>query len=528
MATLRELGQTLQQEEQVLRLGGGQSGAERQRKLGRLPVRERLALLLDGDQPFFELGLWAAHKMYSEWGAVPAAGVLTGIGWISHQPCIVAANDATVKAGAMFPQSVKKLIRAQKIAFRLRLPVVYLMDSAGVFLPLQDEIFPDEDDFGRIFRNNSILSAEGIPQYAAVMGNCVAGGAYLPVLCDKILMTEGSQLCLAGPALVKAAIGQTVDPEELGGASMHSRISGTVDFHEPDDAACLARLRSLIGLLPDRSTRKAGTDPRRSAEDLYSLVPADGRGEFDVRELLDCIVDAGSLQEFQTEFGKTVVTGYARINGMPAGIVANQRCRSKSAQGEVQIGGVLYGDAAEKAARFVKDCNQTRVPIVFIQDVQGFMVGKQAEQSGIIRSGAQLVHAMSVATVPKFTVIVGSSFGAGNYAMCGRAYDPTLMLAWPNARFAVMGGDQAADTMLSLRIRDAEKTGVKLSAEAINEMRDSLRGRYAEQTDIRYGAARGWVDAIIAPHETRKWLAAALSLVPIKSETNPFGLKAEV
>lgn len=528
MATLREFEQTIRQEEEVLRLGGGQSGTERQRKLGRLPVRERLALLLDSDRPFFELGLWAAHKMYPEWGAVPAAGVLTGIGWISQQPCMVVANDATVKAGAMFPQSVKKLIRAQKIAFRMRLPVVYLMDSAGVFLPLQDEIFPDEDDFGRIFRNNSILSAEGIPQYAAVMGNCVAGGAYLPVLCDKILMTEGSQLCLAGPALVKAAIGQTVDPEELGGATMHSRISGTVHFHEPDDASCLARLRSLIALLPDRSDRQTGHDPRRNPEDVYSLVPADGRGEYDVRQVLDCIVDADSFQEFQADYGKTVVTGYVRINGMPAGIIANQRCRSKSAQGEVQIGGVLYGDAAEKAARFVLDCNQTRVPLVFIQDVQGFMVGKQAEQSGIIRSGAQLVHAMSVATVPKFTVIVGSSFGAGNYAMCGRAYDPVLMLAWPNARFAVMGGDQAADTMLSLRVRDAEKTGAKLSAEAIDELRQSLRGRYAEQTDIRYGAARGWIDAIIAPHETRHWLASALSLIPQRAAARSPGLGVDV
>lgn len=528
MATLRELAQTILQEEQVLRLGGGPSGTERQRKLGRLPVRERLSLLLDSDRPFFELGLWAAYQMYPEWGAVPAAGVLTGIGWINGRPSLIAANDATVKAGAMFPQSVKKLIRAQKIAFRLQLPVVYLMDSAGVFLPLQDEIFPDEDDFGRIFRNNSILSAECIPQYAAVMGNCVAGGAYLPVLCDKILMTEGSQLCLAGPALVKAAIGQTVDPEELGGATMHSRISGTVDFHEPDDAACLARLRSLIALLPNTSASQTGSDPRRNQEDVYNLVPADGRGEYDARDLLDCIVDAGSLQEFQAEFGKTVVTGYARINGMPAGIVANQRCRSKTAQGEIQIGGVLYGDAAEKAARFVTDCNQTRIPIVFIQDVQGFMVGKQAEQSGIIRSGALLVRAMSVASVPKFTVIVGSSFGAGNYAMCGRAYDPTLMLAWPNARFAVMGGDQAADTMLALRIRDAEKNGTKLTTEAISELRESLRSRYAEQTDIRYGAARGWVDAIIAPHETRLWLASALSLAPQSSAAEALTVRAEV
>ena len=528
MPTLRELEQSIRQQEQALLQGGGQSGAERQRKLGRLPVRERLSLLLDPDRTFLELGLWAAHNMYPEWGEVPAAGVVSGIGWISQQPCMIVANDATVKAGAMFPQSVKKLIRAQKIAHRLRLPVVYLMDSAGVFLPLQDEIFPDEDDFGRIFRNNSILSAEGIPQYAAVMGNCVAGGAYLPVLCDKILMTEGSQLCLAGPALVKAAIGQTVDPEELGGATMHSQLSGTVDFHEPDDAACLTRLRTLLGLLPKRSQTMAEVAPLHNPQEIYDFVPADGRGEYDARDLLNCIVDADSLQEFRADYGKSIVTGYVRIGGMPAGILANQRCRSKSAHGEIQIGGVLYGDAAEKAARFVSDCNQTRLPLIFIQDVQGFMVGKQAEQSGIIRSGAQLVHAMSVATVPKFTVIVGSSHGAGNYAMCGRAYDPALMLAWPNARFAVMGGNQAADTMLSLRVRDAEKTGTKLSAAAVDELRESLRGRYAEQTDIRYGAARGWVDAIITPHETRQWLSSALSLVPQNSFVNHSSFKAEV
>ena len=531
MATLREIAESIQQQEQILLQGGGKSGSDRQRKLGRLPVRERLAILLDTDRPFLELGLWAAYKMYPDWGDVPAAGVVSGIGWIHGQPCMIAANDATVKAGSMFPQSVKKMIRAQKIAHRLRLPIVYLVDSAGVFLPLQDEIFPDEDDFGRIFRNNSVLSADGIPQYAAVMGNCIAGGAYLPVLCDKILMTEGSQLCLAGPALVKAAIGQTVDPEELGGASMHSKISGTVDFHEKDDTSCLNRLRSLISMLPERSTEKSGLTTERSLEELclrtgratwedkiYSIVQADGRGEYDVRDLLKCIVDADSLQEFKSDYGRTVVTAYVRINGIPAGVVANQRRRSTTAQGEVQIGGVLYGNSAEKAARFVLDCNQTRIPLIFIQDVQGFMVGKQAEQSGIIRSGAQFVHAMSTATVPKFTVIVGSSYGAGNYAMCGRAYDPALILAWPNARYAVMGGNQAADTMLTLRIREAEKSGNKLTPSAIEEMRDLIRRQYEEQTDIRYGAARGWVDAIIAPHDTRLWLASALSVVPRTSQ----------
>ena len=518
MTALREIADSIQQQEQILLQGGGKSGSDRQRKLGRLPVRERLSVLLDPGQPFLELGLWAAYKMYPDWGDVPAAGVVSGIGWISGHPCMIAANDATVKAGAMFPQSVKKMIRAQKIAHRLRLPIVYLVDSAGVFLPLQDEIFPDEDDFGRIFRNNSVLSADGIPQYAAVMGNCIAGGAYLPVLCDKILMTEGSQLCLAGPALVKAAIGQIVDPEELGGASMHSQISGTVDFHEKDDTDCLNRLRSLIALLPDPPPQQSGYTTERSIDDAYSIVQADGRGEYDVRDLLKCFVDSGSIQEFKPDFGRTVVTAYVRINGVPAGIVANQRKRSTTAQGEVQIGGVLYGPSAEKAARFVLDCNQTRIPLIFIQDVQGFMVGKQAEQSGIIQSGAQFVHAMSTATIPKFTVIVGSSYGAGNYAMCGRAYDPALILAWPNARYAVMGGNQAADTMLTLRIREAEKSGNKLTPEAIEEMRDSIRRMYEEQTDIRYGAARGWVDAIIAPHHTRLWLSSALAIAPRVSE----------
>lgn len=519
MLDLREMTDALLAQEHTLRQGGGKAGWDRQRKLGRLPVRERLDVLLDRDRPFLELGLWAAHQMYSEWGEVPAAGVITGIGWVSDQPCLIAANDATVKAGAMFPQSVKKLIRAQKISHRLRLPLIYLVDSAGVFLPLQDEIFPDEDDFGRIFRNNSVLSAEGIPQIAAVMGNCIAGGAYLPVLCDKILMTEGSQLCLAGPALVKAAIGQVVDPEELGGAKMHAQISGTVDFHEKNDTECLLRIREQVRLLPLKNSAPAFREPSRPADDLFHLVPADGQGEYDVRDVLQCIVDADSFQEFKADFGRTVVTGYARIGGHAAGVVANQRKRSQSAQKEIQIGGVLYGDAAEKSARFILDCDQNRIPLIFLQDVQGFMVGKQAEQGGIIQSGAQMVRAMSVATVPKFTVVIGSSYGAGNYAMCGRAYDPALILAWPNARFAVMGGNQAADTLLSLKIRDAEKNGQPLSAETIQSMRETVRSQYQAQTDIRYGAARGWIDAIISPDHTRLWLSAALSTISDRERT---------
>jgi 3-methylcrotonyl-CoA carboxylase beta subunit len=509
-----ELTEGIAKQEQSLIQGGGSAGQERQRKLGRMPVRERLATLLDPDRPFLEMGLWAAWGMYREWGEVPAAGVVCGIGWVSGRACMVVANDATVKAGAMFPQSIKKVLRAQKVAFQLRLPLVYLVDSAGVFLPLQDEIFPDEDDFGRIFRNNSVLSAAGIPQYSAVMGNCIAGGAYLPVLCDKILMTEGSQMCLAGPALVKAAIGQIVDPEELGGARMHAEISGTADFHEKDDRSCLERLRTLVGLLPERSSAAAGKLPSRDANELYKVVPADGRGEYDVRNVIECIVDADSMEEYKPDYGRTVVTAYVRIDGRPAGIVANQRCRSHSAQGEIQIGGVLYPDSVEKAARFVMDCNQTSVPLIFLQDVQGFMVGKQAEQSGIIRSGAKLVNAMSNAVVPKITVITGSSFGAGNYAMCGKAYDPAPIIAWPNARYAVMGGNQAADTLLTLRLRDAEKSGKKLSPEEISELRNTVRTQYDQQTDIRYGAARGWVDAIIAPTETRKWLSSILEIAP--------------
>ncbi|MBX3420703.1 MAG: acyl-CoA carboxylase subunit beta [Pirellulaceae bacterium] len=513
MASLKEMSESILAQQQVLLQGGGPAGQQRQRKLGRLPVRERLEVLLDADRPFLELGLWAAYQMYPEWGDVPAAGIISGIGWISGQACLIAANDASVKAGAMFPQSVKKMIRAQKVAHRLRLPAIYLMDSAGAFLPLQDEVFPDEDDFGRIFRHNSVLSAEGIPQIAAVMGNCIAGGAYLPVLCDKIVMTEGSQLCLAGAALVKAAIGQTADPEELGGAAMHSHISGTVDFHEPDDKACLRRIRELVALLPARAAGSAGPAPARPESDLYKIVPGDGVGEYDVRDLLQCVIDADSLAEFRPDYGASLVTAYARINGHPVGIVANQRQRTKSAKGEIQIGGVMYADASEKGARFVFDCDQNRVPLIFIQDVQGFMVGKQSEQSGIIRSGALLVRAMSIASVPKFTVVVGSSYGAGNYAMCGRAYDPAVILAWPNARMAVMGGNQAADTLLTLKIRDAEKNGQPLSPEQINDMRDNVRQMYQSKTEIRYGAARGWVDAIIQPDQTRMWLGSLLSVV---------------
>lgn len=525
MTALRQRVEELLHAEAQIRAGGGPAGHQRQRRLGRLPVRERLQLLLDPAAPTFELGLWAAHGMYPDWGDVPAAGVVTVIGRIHGRDCLVIANDATVKAGAMFPQSIKKVLRAQRIASQFRLPIIYLVDSAGVFLPLQDEVFPDEDDFGRIFRNNAVLSAAGIPQYAAVMGHCVAGGAYLPVLCDTLLMTEGSELYLAGPALVKAAIGQQTDPEELGGAHMHATLSGTVDFHEPNDETCLARLRSLIDFLPQRAAGfnpAAHPAPARNPDDLYNIVPADGHGEYDVHDVIDCLIDAGSLQEYKADFGRMLVCAYARIEGRPVGIVANQKQAGRSPRGEFQIGGVLYPDSVEKAARFVMDCNQSGVPLLFLQDVQGFMVGKAAEQSGIIRAGAKLVNVVSNSVVPKFTVIIGGTFGAGNYALCGKAYDPWLILAWPNARYAVMGPQQAADTLLQLRLRDAQRTGQPLGEEDIASLRDRIRQQYEAEMNIRHGAARGWIDAIIAPHETRAWIAAALRMVPPDRDHQPF------
>ena len=517
--SLRDQCAAILKEEAILREGGGKAGHERQRKMGRLPARERIGLLLDKDAQFFEIGLWAAYKMYEQWGNIAAAGAVAGIGNIAGIPCMIIANDATVKAGAFFPQTAKKLIRAQRIAFECALPVVYLVDSAGVFLPMQDEIFPDEDDFGRIFRNNSVISAAGIPQFAAIMGNCVAGGAYLPVLCDKILMTKGSGLYLAGPSLVKAAIGQIVDAEELGGAQMHAEISGTVDFYEKDDPSCLNRLRSLIALLPEAETTKAAKidkkmpKPAKNPDAVYELVSLDGQKNYDTRDLLASIIDANSIDEYKADYGKTLVTAYARINGHAVGIVANQRLQVRTKKEGIQMGGVIYSDSADKAARFVMDCNQTGLPIVFFQDVTGFMVGRDAEQSGIIRSGAKLVNAVSNSVVPKITVVVGGSFGAGNYAMCGKAYDPRFIVAWPTARYAVMGAAQASDTVFSILARARERGDKKSTQEDLEELRAKVKQNYEEQTNMRYGAARGWVDAIIQPHETRDVLIRLLQYV---------------
>jgi acetyl-CoA carboxylase carboxyltransferase component len=502
-------------EETELKRGGGNVGLKRQRRLGRLPVRERLARLLDNEDSFLELGLWAGYGMYDEWGGAPGAGVVTGIGAIRGRSCMVIANDATVKAGAFFPQTVKKVLRAQRIAARCSLPLVYLVDSSGVFLPLQDEIFPDEDDFGRIFRNNAVLSAAGVPQFAGIMGNCVAGGAYLPVLCDKLVMTEGSSLYLAGPALTKAAIGQVAEPEELGGARMHSEVSGTVDFHEPDDEACIRRLRSLIAALPETAyadkSRKPSSVSRNAALRLYDLVDPDGRKEYCARDLLTPIVDRASMNEYKADYGKTLMTVYAKVGGRNVGVVANERSRVTSKSEGVQIGGVIYGDSADKAARFVMDCSQNGLPLIFFQDVQGFMVGRDSEQSGIIRRGAKLVNAVSNAATPKITVIVGGSFGAGNYALCGKAFDPCFVFAWPSARYAVMGASQASKTLASLQLRRSESGGAKTSDEEIQRVQNEIESNYRQQMDIRYGAARGWVDAIIPPPSTREVLIRALN-----------------
>lgn len=496
-------------EEALLKQGGGAGGLERQHKLGRLFARERITALLDDPEDFLELNLWAAHGMYAQWGSFASAGVVTGIGRVSGHPVMIIANDATVKAGAFVPMTCKKILRAQRVAYESALPLLYLVDSSGVFLPMQDEIFPDEDDFGRIFRNNAVLSAAGLPQYAAIMGNCVAGGAYLPVLCDKILMTEGSGLYLAGPSLVKAAIGQETDSESLGGAAMHAEISGTVDFREKDDPACLRRLRTLVGHLPDEpADAPGGAPPDRPGGELYDIVSLDGRKEYDVREVLRCVCDAGSIEEYKEDYGKTIVCAYARIGGRPVGVVANQRKRVQAKGSGLQMPGVIYADSADKSARFILDCNQTRLPIVFLQDVSGFMVGREAEQTGIIRSGAKLVNAVSNSTVPKITVVIGGSFGAGNYALCGKAFDPRFLFAWPHAKYAVMGASQASEVVFNILAKGAgDRTAEELAA-----LRERVRQDYVEQADIRYGAARGWVDAIIQPHETRQVLIKALSL----------------
>lgn len=507
--------------------GGGPKAIERHHKKDRLTARERIAKLQDPDTPFLEINQWVAWNMYQEWGGAPSASVVCGIAQISGRQFMIVANDATVKAGAFFPATCKKVLRAQRIALKSRLPLIYLVDSAGVFLPLQDEIFPDEDDFGRIFRNNAIISAAGIPQIAAIMGNCVAGGGYLPVLCDKILMTEGSGLYLAGPALVKSSIGQVVSHEDLGGATMHAEVSGTIDFHEPDDPACVERLRKLASMIPEDAEsplfrRDESVAPIRPTTDLEEIFPLDPQQQYEIRDILDCLVDADSFEEYKKDFGKTIVCGYARMGGHQIGIVANQHHPEKSNQAGLHFGGVIYHESADKAARFIMDCNQNWTPILFLQDVYGFMVGRDSEQAGIIRAGAKLVNAISNSRVPKITLIVGGSYGAGNYAMCGKAFDPRFIFAWPCSKYAVMGASQAAKTLLDVNIAALKRAGEIPDADEMENMREKIVASYEEQTDIRYAAARGWVDEIIEPNQSRDILIRAFTIATRHAEDEPY------
>jgi acetyl-CoA carboxylase carboxyltransferase component len=530
MRAMADLVAQIHNEEEKIREGGGTKAIENQHGKNRLTARERIRLLLDPGTDLFELSTYAAYGMYEEWGGAPAAGVITGLGRIHGRLLMIVANDATVKAGAFFPMTSKKVIRAQNIAIENRIPTIYLVDSAGVFLPLQEDVFPDTDDFGRVFRNNAVMSAMGIPQIAAIMGMCVAGGGYLPVMCDHVLMTDGSGLFLAGPALVQAAIGQKISAEELGGAAMHSGISGTVDYREPNDEHCIVRIRSLVEKMGYRRQspwdRKKPENPALAAEEIYGIYEADALRPYDMKEILARIVDGSRFDEYKPEYGKTLICGYARIGGFAVGIVANQKVHAQQIDHEghkrMEFGGVLYTESAEKAARFIMDCNQNLVPLIFLHDVNGFMVGRDAEWSGIIKAGAKMVNAVSNSVVPKITLIVGGSFGAGHYAMCGKAFDPRFVFAWPTARYAVMGGDQAAGTLVEIKIKQLERGGKKLSEDERKALFESVKNTYDQQTDPRYGAARLWIDKIIDPIETRDALVRALEAAALNPDVAEF------
>src|SRR5271154_1823729 len=522
---------SLKNEEEQICLGGGAKAIESQHKKGRLTARERIRKLIDPGSHFFELGIFAAFEMYEEWGGAPGAGVITGLARVCGRIFMLIVNDATVKAGAFFPMTAKKVIRAQNIAIDNRIPTIYLVDSAGVFLPLQEDVFPDTDDFGRVFRNNAVMSAMGIPQIAAIMGMCVAGGAYLPVMCDKILMTDGSGLFLAGPALVQAAIGQKTSAEELGGAQMHAQISGTIDFREPDDAGCIKRLRSLvdkIGPAPKPAfDHKKLEAPAYPEDSIYGVFSASPGKQYDMREIIARVVDSSQFEEYRAEYGQTLICGYARIGGWAVGIVANQKKNvtiSAPGTGEkrIEFGGVIYTEAADKAARFILDCNQNLIPLIFLHDVNGFMIGKEAEWSGIIRAGAKMVNAVANSVVPKISVICGGSFGAGHYAMCGKAYDPRFIFAWPTARYAVMSGDAAAATLVEIKVKQLQREGKELTEPQQKKLYESIRATYESQSDPRYAAARLWVDAIIDPAQTREALIEALDAAALNPDVAEF------
>ncbi|MEL6832713.1 MAG: acyl-CoA carboxylase subunit beta [Bacteroidota bacterium] len=496
-------------------LGGGEKKIAKLHKKGKMTARERVNYLIDEDSTFLEVGAFAGFEMYQEYGGCPGGGVLTGIGYVSERQCMIIANDATVKAGAWFPITGKKNLRAQEIAMENRLPLIYLVDSAGVFLPMQDEIFPDKEHFGRIFRNNAKISSMGIPQISAIMGSCVAGGAYLPIMSDEALIVEGTgSIFLAGPYLVKAAIGEEVDQETLGGATTHSEISGVTDYKCPDDKSCLDTIKDLVskmGHFPETGfDRIKPAPPKRSEEEIFHVFPESRTKPYKTKKLLECLVDEGNITYYKDGYGKTIICAYARIDGWSVGIVANNREVVRSKTGETQFGGVIYSDSADKAARFIMNCNQKKIPLVFFHDVSGFMVGSRSEHGGIIKDGAKMVNAVSNSTVPKFSVVLGNSYGAGNYAMCGKAYDPRLIVAWPTAKIAVMGGAQAAKTLLQIQVATRKAKGETVSDSEQTELLQKIQARYDEQTTPYYAAARLWVDAIIDPRATRSWISEGI------------------
>jgi acetyl-CoA carboxylase carboxyltransferase component len=506
---------TLKQRLAIVEQGGGKKNLEKVRQRGKLTPRERIAYLCDKDMPFTEIGSFAAYGMYEEHGGCPAAGTVGGIGYIAGRQCMIVANDMTVKAGAWFPMTGKKNLRLQEIAMENHLPVIYLVDSAGVYLPMQDEIFPDKEHFGRIFRNNARMSAMGITQIAAVMGSCVAGGAYLPIMSDEVLMVEGNgSIFLAGPYLVKAAIGETIDAETLGGAVTHTEISGIADYKFSTDEACLDHIKKIVSKLGHPANagfdRIAAAAPAKDPNELYGIIPEDSTRPYDMVEVIERIVDNSVFDQYKEDYGKSILCGYARIDGWAVGIVANQRKIVKSKKGEMQMGGVIYNDSADKAARFIMNCNQKKIPLIFLQDVTGFMVGSRSEHAGIIKDGAKLVNAVANSVVPKITVIVGNSYGAGNYAMCGKAYDPRFIYAWPNAKIAVMGGEQAAKTLLQIQVASLKAKGEEITAEEENKLLSEITAKYNSQTTPYYAAARLWVDEIIDPLHTRKIISESI------------------
>ncbi len=509
--------------------GGGEKAAAKQKEKGKMLARERISFLLDKDTPWVEIGAFAAEDMYKEYGGCPAAGVVCGIGYVSGRQCMIVANDATVKAGAWFPMTAKKNLRVQEIAMENRLPVIYLVDSAGVFLPLQDEIFPDKEHFGRIFRNNAIMSSSGIVQISAIMGSCVAGGAYLPIMSDEAMIVEGTgSVFLAGSYLVKSAIGEDIDNESLGGASTHCEISGVTDYKHPNDTACLESIRKIMSMLG--SPKSAGFDriksapPKLNEQEIYGLLPENRESPYDMREIIKRLVDNSELEEYKELYGQSIICGLGRIDGWAVGIVANQRKVVKSKKGEMQFGGVIYSDSADKATRFIMNCNQKKIPLVFLQDVTGFMVGSRSEQGGIIKDGAKMVNAVANSVVPKFTIVIGNSYGAGNYAMCGKAYDPRLIFAWPSAKIAVMGGSQAAKVLLQIEEASLKSKGEEITQEKEDELLKKITDRYDRQTTPYYAASRLWVDGIIDPLETRKVISMGIEAAnqsPIERQFNP-------